>query len=173
MAFHPASQRMVLFGGFQTPPASASQETWTFTTQSAPRVDPTGPGCTSTTTNLTPALSRLAGTGPWVNGTLTLRADNLASLVTFPQYLHVLLVDVANPNLPLAPLAAPGCLQLADTNLLLYTLNHGGFASVDLPPIPNLVGLQFHAQAATLNLTGVPYFVDAVSNGLQFTIGTR
>ncbi len=169
----PSAQQLVVFGGYNSAAATQNQ-TLAYGATHPPSTAATGLGCTSPTTSLTPALSRAPGTGAWINHALSLQLDNLSSS---PQHFHLLLVDLVDPNVPFGSFGPAGCIAHVDTNFLFYILSPtAGSATQALPTIPNnlaLAGLSFYAQAATVNLAPVQPLIDAVSNGLQFTIGTR
>ena len=94
--------------------------------------------------------------------------------VAQPPYTPV--IDFANPSQSLPPYGQPGCVLragLAGAKVLYFGTTTTFTMAV--PNTPTLLGLSLYSQTVSLltSQSAGQTIVDAVSNGLLFTIGTR
>jgi hypothetical protein len=127
----------------------------------------TGPGCPGTAG--TPLLAARPGSLPWIGETFTSEISSLPNL--FP--VSLMLLGFTNPGIP-GLFCRPGCTLRAFPYLVSQLAVGGGQATWSMP-IPNdcnLLGFnQIFTQVVVFNFaTGC---VDAMSNGMQMTIGAR
>ncbi len=169
-AYDTHARRIVSFGG-AVAAGTWRNQTWAYVPQVPWSLQVTGTGCPSQVSPFAvPSLDRRAGTGAWIGDALTLEVAHL------PQAsLSVLAVDFTNPMTSLAPHAQPGCLLHAGLGFASLLLGSNAY-SLSIPNDPVWLGLPpIHAQVLTLLLNPGPgqTVIDAVSNGVAFTVGTR
>jgi hypothetical protein len=171
-------------GGIASPgsgsPASWLTDTWQLgPTAMSASYSVFGAGCPGPY-GTTPILSAPAGSLPRIGSQSTITVSNLPiGILCVPVFVLGLTNQFdTGPGgvyplpLDLGILGWPGCQQLVSINDTAYyiTSSAGSWQAthtVTIPPLPLLVGMQFHAQALVLyHPTGV-----AVSNGITGTAG--
>jgi len=163
-----ANRQSVLFSG-QTATLAYPADTWILEPKNGRHADytTTGPGCPGT--QGTPVLAAAPGSLPWIGHTFT---ANVTSLPNFGP-VSLFLLGFSNPNVP-ALFCRPDCTLRAFPDLITQLAVSGNQAtwSIPIPNDCNLLGFnQLFTQVVVFNFaTGC---VDAMSNGMQMTIGAR
>ena len=161
-------QSTYLFGGFGGPQLN---DTWAYQTSSIPSAAQYGAGCAGPGGVLSLSSSSAAWAGDvWTGTCSTLGATSLALEVWG-------LSQVSLPLNAVIPVAPPGCLLLANADVVAGpSVPSGGVATVQLaiPSNAALAGFNLHVQVAELEFDFSGNWVGLyTSNGLTATIGVR
>ncbi len=149
LAFLPASNQVVKFGGFATAPNTLSNQTWEFGSGIY------GRGCTGS--NGVPALRAVAA--PQLGQSYTLNVTNLEPTFNLAFFAFGL---TQLPGIDLGPLLnMPGCAAFNTADVLLSATGSGGSASFTWSPVSGPLGASLYCQALCF---------DPAANGFGFTV---
>ncbi len=161
-------RQTVLFSG-NTTGTTHPADTWILEPKNGAHADytSTGPGCPGI--QGTPSLAAVPGSLPWIGRTFTAQVTSIPNF--FP--VSLFLLGFSNPGVP-GLFCRPACTLRAFPDLISALAPTGNQAtwSIPIPNDCNLLGLnQLFTQVVVFNFaTGC---VDALSNGMQMTIGAR
>lgn len=135
-------------------------------------------GVIITSSTDSPPLS-LTGIGRPIQGAVAVNYDVTTGNIPAGALIHVGIVGLTRPGLPLFVLGMPGCTLNASLDILTGTSVFPGptatWTTLTLPALPpSFAGLEFNAQGAILGTPlNTAFGVGALtSNGLKMTIGT-
>ena len=171
MAYSPASQGLLLFGGFGTSPGSLG-DTWL----TAPNVPATfttfGNGCSGA--GGTPTLAAVGGDVPHLGQSFDMQITNLPTLATVVVGVVGLSTTMNNGPLGTYPLPTSlsslgmiGCTQYVsdDATFFMLSLSSTLNWSIAIPADAGLVGFAFNVQGAVFDPAANPFGVTATNGG--------
>ncbi|MBL8901490.1 MAG: protein kinase [Planctomycetes bacterium] len=163
--YDPIRGESLLFGGEHNGPGQPA-DTWVFAPLANGRIADTGPGCSGVFG--TPAISRIAGSGPWIGSNVSFRINGIGTVNPLP----LLLIGISDPQI--TPLLCRSNCTLRVVPDIFSLLSAPLGSTTWSTPIPNdatILGASAYLQVASLQLPSG--CLDGLSNGLRITVGTR